>query len=95
MEDLHSVEKLCHYDLKAENITWDPIKERLRFIGTAINSQIVQTNLSENDDVYQAPEKFANRPFWGVKADIFRLGILFFYITFRRYPFEKHTHGPK
>ena len=52
MEDLHSVEKLCHYDLKAENITWDPIKERLRFIGTAINSQIVQTNLSENDDVY-------------------------------------------
>ena len=79
---------ICHRDIKPENITFDGNfnPKIYSFELSCINANNLREEVTTNH--YRAPEIIANRPYDGIKCDIFSLGHLLFNIVTGKFGFH-------
>ena len=94
VQKLHS-SGIYHRDLKVDNIFLD--NDYNPKIGGFSFSCINANNLKEfvGNERYMAPEIILNKPYDGIKADIFSLGQLLFVLVTGRYGFQSAKHNDK
>lgn len=80
---------ICHLDIKLENIfIGEHNTIKLADFGLAIlNKEHDQkVNMTQGSKVYFSPERFSNAPYDPMKADVWALGVTFYYLITRQYP---------
>ena len=88
---------LCHLDIKPENIVltkeFKPIiiDYGLAEKYTDENGNIKPLKIMKGTKMYICPEMYINKPYSGIKADIFSLGVFLFYLVTNQYPFKKNS----
>ena len=97
-EFLHK-HKVCHLDIKPENILFD--KEYNPIIIDFGLSEIIDDNNegifegNKGTPHYKCPEMLGKKPFNGIKADIFSLGVVLFEIVTGEYGFDNANYEDK
>lgn len=92
---------ICHRDLKTENIFLaNDYSLKIGDFGQSIsflneNNQKIFLKESCGTQRYKAPEIIYNCAYNGEKIDIFSIGVIFFSIKFKIFPFAEATHGDK
>ena len=89
---------VCHRDLKLDNIMLDKNNEPvLCDFGVAGLIENNSGKLTEfvGTKMYMAPEILRNKPYSGIKCDIFSLGVILFTLMFHKFGFEKASTTDK
>ena len=82
-------EGIAHRDIKPENILIDKtLNIKIADFGLAINKNISRSTDFVGTKVYMAPEIIERKPYDGVKADIFSVGVVLFAIVNAFMPFK-------
>ena len=87
---------LCHLDIKPENIVltkeFKPIIIDYglaeKYTDEIGNEKPLEK--AKGTKMYICPEMYINKPYSGIKADIFSLGVFLFYLVTNQYPFKKN-----
>ena len=88
---------LCHLDIKPENIVLTKeFKPIIIDYGIAEkytdeNGNIKPLKILKGTKMYICPEMYINKPYSGIKADIFSLGVFLFYLVTNQNPFKNNS----
>ena len=87
--EIHKAE-ICHRDIKAENIllNTDDYNIKISDFGFSADSSELLDGIYGTQQ-YMAPEIIMDKEYDGIKADIFSLGVLLFYIRTSKFLFEQ------
>ena len=87
--EIHNAE-ICHRDIKAENIllNTDDYNIKISDFGFSADSSDLQNGIYGTKQ-YMAPEIIMDKEYDGIKADIFSLGVLLFYIRTSKFLFDQ------
>ena len=95
VNELHE-NNICHLDLKLENIMVDEKSEAVKLIDFGFAELTSDESNQEKERMlnkyrgsihYSAPEIVKNVPYDGKKADIWSLGVLFYILIAKQFPF--------
>ena len=95
VEQCHN-QGICHRDLKLENILLnennEPVLSDFGYSGS-IEGENGSRKLTEflGTKIYAAPELLKQIPYYGIKCDIFCLGVILFALLFGNFGFEEAT----
>jgi len=93
---LHSKAKVVHRDLKLENILLDKNFE-IKLCDFTLSKTLAEGSMigvfytNAGTELYMAPEVHEGKPYRGVAADIFALGVTLFALVTGVMPFEKRA----
>ena len=99
IESCHS-KNICHFDIKPGNIVFNKnfepiiIDFGLADIYKESNSELIAFTNGRGTDNYKSPEMWGTNPFYGVKCDIFSLGVLLFNLVTKKIGFYKSKDDP-
>lgn len=83
---------IVHYDIKTENIAYDPNKKKVQFFDFGYGLQILQPGClvcyDRGSPLYMGPERLLQRPHDPFKADLWSLGVTFYEIATGTTPFD-------
>ena len=81
---------ICHRDIKAQNILLSSEKYNIKIcdFGFSSDSTEMQNGMYGTRE-YMAPEIILGKEYNGIKADIFSLGVLLFYLRTSKFLFEQ------
>ena len=81
---------ICHRDIKAQNILLSSEKYNIKIcdFGFSSDSTEMQNGMFGTKE-YMAPEIIMGKEYNGIKADIFSLGVLLFYLRTSKFLFEQ------
>ena len=87
--EIHN-DEICHRDIKAENILFntDDYNIKISDFGFSADSSELQNGIYGTKQ-YMAPEIIIDKEYDGIKADIFSLGVLLFYIRTSKCLFDQ------
>ena len=87
--EIHN-DEICHRDIKAENILFntDDYNIKISDFGFSADSSELQNGIYGTKQ-YMAPEIIMDKEYDGIKADIFSLGVLLFYIRTSKCLFDQ------
>ena len=86
---MHNI-NICHRDIKAQNIllTSDKYNIKICDFGFSSDNSEMQNGIFGTRE-YMAPEVIMGKEYDGIKADIFSLGVLLFYLRTSRFLFDQ------
>ena len=90
VEYCHS-QGICHRDIKLENILLNEKNEPVLCDFGYGSLSIENLKFYIGSEHYYPPEILRQKPYNGIKSDIFCLGVLLFTLVFKSYGFEKAT----
>lgn len=90
VEYCHS-QGICHRDIKLENILLNEKNEPVLCDFGYGSLSIENLKFYIGSEHYHPPEILREKPYNGIKSDIFCLGVLLFVLVFKCYGFEKAT----
>ena len=81
---------ICHRDIKAQNILLTGERYNIKICDFGFSSDSTETlNGFYGTREYMAPEVIMGKEYNGIKADIFSLGVLLFYLRTSKFLFEQ------
>jgi serine/threonine protein kinase len=87
--------KLCHRDLKLENLLLSADKQKVKICDFGLAKDLFQDGAQTvlGTGKYVAPEQLAGQEYDGYKADIWQCGVCLYCMAEMRFPFASFTQG--
>lgn len=92
----HEVGKVCHRDIKLENYLLDRTQNRPVLIDFGFASPIPTDGIFRDfpgSPDYACPDILMGRPYDGVSADVYALGVMLYTMLYYRYPFHAENRS--